>query len=40
MAVSEYVDDDVSCNRNEAPLALEHHEIMGCTNEWVGQLWS
>ena len=27
--IREYVDDDVSCNRNEVPLAFDHHELMG-----------
>jgi hypothetical protein len=29
MAVSEIIDDDVSCSRNEVPLAFDHQEIMG-----------
>jgi hypothetical protein len=27
--IREYVDDDVSCNRNEVPLEFDHHELMG-----------
>ena len=29
MAVSEHIDNDVVCNRNEVPLAFDHHKIMG-----------
>ena len=36
MDVSEYVDDDVSCSRNEVPLAFDHDEIMGGLDSDMG----